>query len=197
MKKPKRNPMKKVSWLIVAIAVLSSVIVRIPDISERFRAFTNGTTKLAPVGPQTTNVATSTSDNIAGGLIDNVPTSNDAAGFPEDVADEIKSLTTSGNDSSPRHMEAAVLMMNAEHVGLKSGCKRGVLLLDGSGLHFSCPDNVGKNLEVLLADISGVDKCGIKDRDGHPYHFKIENSDPEQGERIINDWLEQARHSSQ
>jgi hypothetical protein len=30
MEEPKQNPMKKVSWLIVAIAVLSSVIVHLP-----------------------------------------------------------------------------------------------------------------------------------------------------------------------
>jgi|GEM_PF-5407817 len=182
MEQPKRNPMKKVSWLIVAIAVLSSVIVRIPDILTRFNDNKN---------PVAITVVTPTAVDPP------PPPLNNTAGEPPDVAAEILSAAAPGNDPSPRHMEAAALMMNAEHDGWRSGCKRGVLLLDGLGLHFTCTDNIGKDFDVLLDDIASVDKSGIKERDGHPDHFKIQNADPEQGERIFNDWLQQARLSSQ
>jgi hypothetical protein len=180
--------MKKVSWLIVAIAVLFSVIARLPDIRKRLSDNKNQV-------PKTVVTPTAVDPTLH---IDQVPPPlNDTAGIPEDVVKEIASAATPGNDTSPRHMEAAVLMMNAEHDRVWGDGEPGILLLDGLGLHFTRTDNSHKIIEVLLADIASVDKCGIKDRKGHPYHFKIQNADPKQGERIFHDWLEQARLSSQ
>jgi hypothetical protein len=188
MEEPKRNPMKKVSWLIVAIAVLSSVIVHLPkvipvldkngpDTSTRSTGVTNPTTVTGPSSsPSTANSATGITSAVADPTLGPL---NYTAGGPTDVADEIRNATTPGNDTSPPPMEAAVLMMKADHEGWRSGCKPGVLLLDGSGLHFTCIANIGKNVDVLLADIASVDKSGIKDREGHPDHFKIQNADPE------------------
>lgn len=190
MEEPKRNLMKKVSWLIVAISVLYSVIVRLPDI----RAWLRHDPK---PGTETNRSSTSSVAKSSENTPPPPPDPPNTAGGPPDVQAEIRSAATPGNGTSPPHMEAAVLMMNAEHVKRwRPGC-RGVLLLDGSGLHFTCTANSHKNVEVPLADIASVDDCGIKDTKGHPDHFNIQNTDPEQGERIFHDWLEQARLSNQ
>jgi hypothetical protein len=207
MEEPKQNPMKKVSWLIVAIAVLSSVIVHLPKGLIPFLDKSGSGTPAVPVGgpapaartDQTSGASTVISPNgVIPAVVAPAPVAlNNTAGDPEDVANEIRRIATPGNDTSPLPMEAAVLMMKAEHIGSISGCKPGVLLLDGSGLHFACTGDIGKNVDVPLADIARVDKSGIKDSKGHPDHFKIQNADSDQGERIFNDWLQQARLSNQ
>ena len=195
--------MKKLALLIVAAALVAAYVARNPSPSAPGGSGAD-TSTLAPTPPATpprnalppSNSVPVEPTPVAPRAPDTVTVAEkDPAGEPSDVVADRRIAGGTGNDSPTRAMPALGLMMKADREGERNGCKKGDLLLNGSGIHFACPSDSTKNVVLALAEIKEVHKSGVEASNGHKYHFNIQNTNAEQGEKLFRDWLSQARPS--
>jgi hypothetical protein len=180
--------MKKLALLIVAAAVVAAYVARNPLPStppESPPPSAPPPSLSAPVEP--TRVAPPAPEPVT------APENDPGEDPPDVVAD--RRIAGTGNDLATRAMPELGLMMKADREGERNGCKQGDLLLNGSGIHFACPSDSTKNVALAIAEIKEVNKSGVEASNGHKYHFNIQNTNAEQGEKLFRDWLSQAQSS--